>query len=1364
MPQISEVIKLYPGMSNTVSLKEFTDKEKNKARMIGYKPIKSHREIILALVKAFQPGSTFKSSLLTGHYGTGKSHLLLMLANIFSQTFDQPELQTFFKTFEDADKEIARQVKNIRGSGRYLVVIPDYASTDDFSENLMTALEEAMEREGLNTDLNTIYKEALRYIGKLKTAEDEGNPVMLSAFTANLESAGTDYLSLDQIKTGLKNNKKDALDLFKLIYKRITLGSDFRYSSDNIIKILKDLIETNEFKERFSGVVFLYDEFDYSLKNKRISVEVVQDFAELCKNSNKIIFVGAMHKQLSAYANEYSVEDFRVVQARFKPIDMRTEGLEEVVSAIVKIEENNTFKTLVEPQLKQLYSKIPDIRRLNLFDWLDEKEIESKIIKAVYPLHPLSMYCLLQLSKSVGSSNRTLFTFLGGEGEDENNAFSYKAFIKSTEIINNQNLLSLYTSDNLVNYFTQELDINNVDLSPKTKESVRAYHTSYRELNNVNIDNSIFNPGEQSFDHTVYLQIIKTMLVFDIVGIKINKQNIIFSLNLQIKDAKKVDSALKQLTTKKIIFHNSIADTYEFRKGTEIDWSEIHKIEKERLIAEKTYEIETDFLDIYPEKTYDKFLSANSFNSLNSSDYRLLRVFEQFKNFGQKKTYIGKEIDYFKYFEKVMLDVDAPKDNYEAVVIYVITESDKDIQKAREIAKKNTSEYVLIVIPEKQIDILDQYLNLKAAINIKNSDDYTSSSQADQSRFDETFYGDANSGYVQKFLEQRNKYLAGRNSAWYGCNNNIFSAKPSSDQEPVKQFLKIIYPKFNAVNDEELNRKHRPLTGNKESCFKEAIDTLLFSDQVIKINTRHGVDKGFIRYLKNVLYDKQLLCLVKKDSEDSMIFHCEVEKDVNKYKSVFPALIDMIDYFNTNKSIDVKKMINKFKQAPYGLSNVSLKLFVSFIVKYFGDELEYKKDASDPGEVQIKDYNVLSGIVENNNSLSVFNKRKLSEDERKFLNNLYNAFAVQKLSVSDSASLAQTMTLLKMWWNKLPTIAKTETCYEDNVISKLLQVFKTIDHHSNYDFIFCQLLKISGYPEDSKLNDEIVNQLLSDIQKSKEQIENLLQKIENLTLDRFIETFKVQGKTSADLKSKIIEWYNALDESQKDETESWQTKDSLALLRHLRSIDDISNVLYEKLPGSSELKLGAIKDWSTNELDNYISCVSSGLIKIEANRIRVDVPIVEGQGENLSVKKDNNFIEYKYDDKDNFKLLIKPPAPGISVWYTVNGDNPTESGKQKEIKKKEVEYIPKKESETLKLVSTDKDENHSQILTVRLSERSNDSITATLTYYQIDRPNDINEAKNTIKGLINKFIEDLNIDDKTDIAVFLKNLGEKFEK
>jgi len=1363
MTKIAEVVRIYPGMSNTVNLKtEFYDKVKNKARMEGYKPIKAHREIILTLVKAFQPNNGFKSSLLTGHYGTGKSHLLLMLANIFSQTPDQPELKTFFKAFEEADSELAKQVKNISGNGRYLVVIPDYSSTADFSEAVITALEESLEKEDFKSDLSTIYKEAIRYLVTIKEAEEKGTSPLYSTFLNVLEHEPIDFKGYSQIIAALQNNRKEALDLFKRIIKQITFN-DFRYNASNINIILEDLIKSNEFSLRFDGVVIMYDEFDYVLKNKRISVEVVQGFAELCKSSNKIIFIGAMHKQLSAYANEYSVEDFRVVSARFKPIDVRTEGLEELVSAIVQIDENEIYNSIVKPQLPQLYSKITDIKRLDLFKWLDEKEIQEKIIKAVYPLHPLSMSCLLSLSTAIGSSNRTLFTFLGGEGDGAENKYSYKNFINEHEIINTDQLLNLFTTDYLVDYFNQELDVNNIDLTPSSKDSVRAYAASYKELQNINADQGFFNPKDFNIDNTIYIKILKIMLVFDIVGIKCEIKNIVFALNIQTRDQIKVTNALKLLSKYKVIFHNSIADSYEFRKGTEIDWSEFISIEKEKLIASGNIPIDSEFISIASEfdNTFDTYLNATAFNSTINSDFRLLRVIELFKNFGKSKLVDGIMVEYFKYHQQIILNQIGKKDGIDGIVIYVIIESDDDISKARIFAKENNSKYILCVIPENPIPISDEFISFRAALNIKHSNDYSSSNSSDQARLDESFIGGLNSGYTKQYIDLRNKYLSGKMSTWYGNVGQIIENRPTSDQDPIKKFLKNLYTRFNIISDEELNRKHKNLTGNKESIFKEAVECLLVSGQIIEIDKKYGSDKGFIRYLYNILYAKQILVNSSKSSQDPKIMLCETQKDINKYELVFPALADMIKEVQSVNSLNLKKFIQKYKEAPYGLSNVTLKFFIAYISNYFGDELEYKKTSNDTGEVLISNYNIVSAIVDSDNSLSVFNKRKLTDVEKIYLREIYNVFSTDKLSVSEFPTLSDTSNKLSNWWSRMNKLSKSDDFFTVPKTKTFIQVFNSISHFTFYEFFFAKTLTISDFPEDAKLDNNITKQLIDDINVCKYEIENILTKVENQLLEKLLKAFNADGNTDEDLKNMIIEWYNSLDENQKDETASWQVKTSIALLRSFKSLSVITTTIYNRLP--IQLDLGPVKEWTTNEIDTYTSKVHQGISILNNQKITVQVPIVEAKNDGFEKIENKSEITFKFEDKDKFILVIKPPLRGITVYMTDNSQDPQSSGSQRTKIKNDFEYKTKNTYQVIKIVSQDSENKYSKTLSITLKENSDDCINETITGYITDKPMDVNHAKRIIKGLVGKFLSSGKMISKKDLGNFLIDFGKKLE-
>lgn len=91
MTKISELITIHSGYAQYVQLvPTFNDPTENRGRMERYMPIKSHREAFTRLTRALYPLDN-RVYLLTGSYGTGKSHLCLMLANYLSLKPGDPE-------------------------------------------------------------------------------------------------------------------------------------------------------------------------------------------------------------------------------------------------------------------------------------------------------------------------------------------------------------------------------------------------------------------------------------------------------------------------------------------------------------------------------------------------------------------------------------------------------------------------------------------------------------------------------------------------------------------------------------------------------------------------------------------------------------------------------------------------------------------------------------------------------------------------------------------------------------------------------------------------------------------------------------------------------------------------------------------------------------------------------------------------------------------------------------------------------------------------------------------------------------------------------------------------------------------------
>lgn len=126
MATISDVVKLKTGYANFVELKSaFEESQENLDRMAMYRPTKAHRAAFERLCRGLYQPSDKKFYLLSGSYGTGKSHLCLMYANFLSRSSGDPDIKGFYDNYAKLDAEKAKTLRNVRKGGQYLVAICD---------------------------------------------------------------------------------------------------------------------------------------------------------------------------------------------------------------------------------------------------------------------------------------------------------------------------------------------------------------------------------------------------------------------------------------------------------------------------------------------------------------------------------------------------------------------------------------------------------------------------------------------------------------------------------------------------------------------------------------------------------------------------------------------------------------------------------------------------------------------------------------------------------------------------------------------------------------------------------------------------------------------------------------------------------------------------------------------------------------------------------------------------------------------------------------------------------------------------------------------------------------------------------------
>ena len=407
MSTIGDFIKLKSGYANFVELKSaYEETQENADRMEMYRPTKSHRQAFERICRGIYQPNDKKFYLLSGSYGTGKSHLCLMTANFLSRSSGDPEMKGFYENYTQLDPEQGKLLKNIRKDGQYLVAICDYHSGRRFEDVVLKAVLEASNSRGLNTAINTEFDEAENL---LKVWFEEGGKGNIRNFYEDFIKALAQVapsLSIKQLRARLVDCDSNALSDFRAAFREMMGGLEFQPQSGNLIQILKSFLKSAEFKERFKGLAIFFDEFGFTLEKSAYSKDVLQGFMEsICQNEPNVLFVGCIHQNFKAYADRFSTEDASVMNARITHVDLFNEGVEEIISAIVETDKQSSiWKNSIEPKTSIFDHLVPLCKSLNLFPWIDDvNRIRQRVLEDIYGMHPMALACLLRLSLEIGS-------------------------------------------------------------------------------------------------------------------------------------------------------------------------------------------------------------------------------------------------------------------------------------------------------------------------------------------------------------------------------------------------------------------------------------------------------------------------------------------------------------------------------------------------------------------------------------------------------------------------------------------------------------------------------------------------------------------------------------------------------------------------------------------------------------------------------------------------------------------------------------------------------------------------------------------------------------------------------------------------
>lgn len=1234
MAKIADIVKLKTGYANFVDLKiAYEADQENADRMAMYRPTKAHRQAFERICRGLYQPNDKKFYLLSGSYGTGKSHLCLMTANILSRSSHDPALAGFYENYARLDEEKARLLKNIRKNGQYLVAICDFHSGRNFEDVVMKALFNACRSRGLEPNVETEFDEAERQLADWEArGESGGIRNFYQDFQKALELLDPG-LTVNQLRKGLKEYNSDLLEKFRVAFRETMGGVKFQPQSGNLIPIIKKLVNSQEFKDRFRGLAIFFDEFGFTLENGRYSKDVLQGFMEsICKNEHNVLFVGCIHKDFKAYADRFSKDDAAVMSARITQVDLLNEGIEEIIGAIVETDkESQEWVTEVNPKTGIFDQLVPVCKSLNLFPWIDDPgRIRQKVLEDIYGVHPMALSCLLRLSSEIGSDARSTFTFFSGDVGGQTG--SYADFIQDANLTALDGKLNLYTVDQLFTFFSMELSQKNPELREQQRQFVNGYYASLDALRKA-VKGEL--SGFQAQD--LRARLLRTILIYQLCRIPTNLENIHFGLYcLTPKEKKAVETRLKDLTKTGAAFFRKQSQTYELSASTGEDPYDLI----ERYIADPALHPADPVQSFLEEATGNRvpaFAEAKGYNLPFGEDKRLKVRFILAKNLGPA---LWNEIQ--SEFEE---NRSRPARSYEGTLIYALCENDADISLAREASKTIGQNNIVLAVPHDPQPFTETLLKVRACKH------YLPPNEAEKiTAQTESWLRDILENHEDGYLPQLQRVFKsiedGSGACWYCQGGKVLVDQPRQPHKPADMLFESLFKEHCRIKHPDLNLCHddKWRTG-RNTALKQAVENLLMTDTVF-IDNGNPDNHGQKRYLEKVLL-RGAGALKKTGEEGSVSFFiCETDPDIiHDDFPVLKGLCKRLVNIKSGDSFSVGSFLEEVRNAPYGAGGTQMSLALAHVIRGYGERLLAFRDSTRMIEQSIKSYDDLVKILADPACQTVFAIRVITPVHTFIIERVSKIAGADPLRHGENRSLSSAFEALKKWWVNLPDVTKIPSLYEQDKKSRLIELKKVMDDITSkvdpFDFLLEKLPQVYC----KSLGDTVLTQGEAD-----NICEGFAEDVAGLNTGQRIvqdkvahEICKVFGQTGdiVECEKIVVHWYESLTSRQRDPLKS-DHEDAKQLLTHL---GDQSVVFASKLLTliPEDFGFGPVDKWTSLHNKDYATKFKQAKEEIDQARPEVYKPAV---------------AEGFHSVRLNEPLYVSVPDGAQHIIYTTDGTDP----------------------------------------------------------------------------------------------------------
>lgn len=382
--------------------------------------------LVRTFVQKLNDDITNPLSLAIADYGTGKSHLAVTLAQLFSGSDYMPEtFSAIIRNIGAIDADAASYIK-ASCSGRNFVLVINGMRDFNLHYELLRAVHKSLRIYGLSDDKLKNLNRAVETAGLFF---DRNKDSQLSLFENAAAVRGWTEKGgalVSRINDSLLTDNA-AFDIINDVYLQITgkeISWDEGISASAILEML--ISEYCGLNGQFDHVIILFDEFGRYLEYAsgsnagKSGDSALQQIFEVAQNAagtlNVINFIQSdiksymvrvdQTRNISRYIGRYDQSDkYRI-----------SSNLETVFANLIARRDREAFKATVVRWQNENESRWKDIHR-QMSEWLplnglwsDYDSFRKVVVEGIYPMHPISTYMLSQLSDYL--QNRSSLTLI----------------------------------------------------------------------------------------------------------------------------------------------------------------------------------------------------------------------------------------------------------------------------------------------------------------------------------------------------------------------------------------------------------------------------------------------------------------------------------------------------------------------------------------------------------------------------------------------------------------------------------------------------------------------------------------------------------------------------------------------------------------------------------------------------------------------------------------------------------------------------------------------------------------------------------------------------------------------------------------